>query len=174
MIAWQNKTVSQDQEVFCPTHFQFNLRIVSYTSAQNPINNKLDYIMTNKSLTRIQNFVMFATDQGKVNIDVFFADETLWLTQKLMSQLFNTSKQNISQHLQTIFEEEELQENSVVKKFLTTAVDGKSYQTRRLSKTVGCICWVVPPAAPLGAAVPFLNSNQQNLIFPTSSSPYLP
>ena len=47
-----------------------------------------------------------------------------------MSQLFNTSKQNISQHLQTIFEEEELQENSVVKKFLTTAVDGKSYQTQ--------------------------------------------
>jgi len=50
-------------------------------------------------------------------------------TQKHMAELFQTSKQNIGQHLKNIFEEGELNENSVVKKFFTTAADGKKYQT---------------------------------------------
>ncbi len=82
------------------------------------------------SLEKLNNFVIFKTDKGKVNIDVFFTDDTLWLTQKLMAELFETTKQNVSQHLQNIFEEGELEENSVVKKFLTTASDGKTYETK--------------------------------------------
>ena len=56
-------------------------------------------------------------------------DETVWLSQKHMAELFQTTKQNIGQHLKNIFDEAELDENSVVKKFFTTASDGKRYQT---------------------------------------------
>jgi len=80
-------------------------------------------------LQKLSNFVIFQTEEGKVNIDVFFANETLWLTQKVMAELFDTTKQNISLHLKNIFNEGELEENLVVKEFLTTATDGKSYRT---------------------------------------------
>jgi hypothetical protein len=63
-------------------------------------------------------------------VDVFFAFDTLWLTQKMIAKLFNTTKQNISLHLKNIFKEKELNENSVVKNFLTTANDGKVYKTK--------------------------------------------
>ena len=62
-------------------------------------------------------------------VDLGVENETVWLTQKLMAELFQTTKQNISLHLQNIFEEGELAENSVVKEFLTTASDGKKYKT---------------------------------------------
>jgi len=80
-------------------------------------------------LQKLSNFVIFQTEEGKVNIDVFFAYETLWLTQKVMAELFDTTKQNISLHLKNIFDEGELDEKSVVKEFLITAADGKSYKT---------------------------------------------
>lgn len=80
-------------------------------------------------LQKLSNFVIFQTEEGKVNIDVFFAYETLWLTQKVMAELFDTTKQNVSLHLKNIFDEGELDEKSVVKEFLTTAADGKSYKT---------------------------------------------
>lgn len=84
----------------------------------------------NNDLQKIKNFVIFKTDDGKVNIDVFFFKDTLWLTQKVMAELFGTTKQNISLHLKNIFAEEELVEDSVVKDFLTTASDNKIYQTK--------------------------------------------
>ena len=56
-------------------------------------------------------------------------DETVWLTQQLMAELFQTTKQNIGQHLKNVFLEGELIEDSVVKKFFTTASDGKEYKT---------------------------------------------
>lgn len=86
--------------------------------------------MAKNELQKINNFVIFQTDEGKINIDVFFAEDTLWLTQKVMAELFGTTKQNISLHLQNIFKEQELAENSVVKDFLTTASDNKIYQTK--------------------------------------------
>lgn len=79
---------------------------------------------------KINNFVIFKTNEGKVNIDVFFANDTLWLTQKVMAELFDTTKQNVSLHLKNIFSEEELIEKSVVKDFLTTAADGKKYPVK--------------------------------------------
>lgn len=66
----------------------------------------------------ISNFVIFQTKTWKVNIDVFFKDETLWLTQKKMSELFETTPQNITLHLKNIFESWELSENSTCKDFL--------------------------------------------------------
>lgn len=63
-------------------------------------------------------------------VSVVFQDETFWLSQKGMAELFETSKQNISLHLKNCFNEEELDKESVVKDFLTTATDGKNYKTQ--------------------------------------------
>jgi hypothetical protein len=73
--------------------------------------------------------IIYQTEGGNIKIDVRLENETVWLTQKLMAELFDTTKQNISLHLKNIFDESELDENSVVKEFLTTAEDGKSYKT---------------------------------------------
>lgn len=83
-----------------------------------------------KQLEKLENFVVFESEEGQVNIDVFFHNDNLWLTQKLMAQLFETTKQNISLHLVNLFKEMELQENSVVKEYLTTGSDGKQYKTQ--------------------------------------------
>ena len=64
------------------------------------------------------------------HIEVRIEDETVWLTQLQMVALFQTTKQNISLHINNIFKEEELQENSVVKYSLTTSSDGKKYKTK--------------------------------------------
>lgn len=74
-------------------------------------------------------FLIYEAEDGQVKIDVRFEDETVWLTQQLMADLFQTTKQNIGQHLKNIFAEGELSENSVVKKIFTTAADGKNYET---------------------------------------------
>lgn len=74
--------------------------------------------------------VIYQTDDGDTKIDVRFVDETVWLTQQQMTELFQTSKQNISLHVNNIFKEGELDRNSVVKESLTTASDGKRYKTR--------------------------------------------
>lgn len=71
--------------------------------------------------------IIYQTDDGQTKIDVKFADETVWLTQAQLCDLYQTSKSNISEHVKHIFEEGELEENAVVRKFRTTAVDGKNY-----------------------------------------------
>ena len=74
--------------------------------------------------------LIYQTEGGQTKIEVLLEDETVWLTQKLMAELFQTTKQNTSLHIQNIFSEKELDENSVVKYFLTTAADGKNYRTK--------------------------------------------
>ncbi|KAI4449093.1 hypothetical protein C823_003622 [Eubacterium plexicaudatum ASF492] len=71
--------------------------------------------------------IIYQTDDGQTKIDVKFEDETVWLTQAQLCELYQTSKSNISEHIKHIFEEGELEENSVVRKFRTTAADGKKY-----------------------------------------------
>ena len=73
--------------------------------------------------------LIYETESGSVTVSVFFHNETFWLTQKSIADLFDTTKQNISYHLQNIFSDGELNKNSVVKEFLTTAADGKNYRT---------------------------------------------
>jgi len=75
-------------------------------------------------------FVIYQSEDGQIKLDVRFVDETVWLSQALMAELFGTSKQNVGQHLKNIFLEQELNEESVVKDFFTTAADGKQYRTR--------------------------------------------
>ena len=74
-------------------------------------------------------FLVYPSEDGRVKIEVRLENETVWLTQQHLADLFQTSKQNIGQHLKNIFEEGELTENSVVKNFFTTAADGKDYRT---------------------------------------------
>lgn len=82
-----------------------------------------------KGLQTTSQILIYQTEDGRTKIEVQLQGETVWLTQKHMADLFQSSKQNIGQHLKRIFEEGELEENSVVKKFFTTASDGKNYRT---------------------------------------------
>ena len=73
--------------------------------------------------------VIYQSEEDKVSIDVILQDETVWVTQEQMVALFGKAKSTISEHLKHIFEEGELDQNSVVRFFRTTAADGKSYNT---------------------------------------------
>lgn len=77
----------------------------------------------------IEKFILYTAPTGEVRVDVYLEDETVWLTQKAMAELFGVVKSTISEHLSNIFKEKELLENSVVRKFRTTASDGKPYNT---------------------------------------------
>ena len=80
--------------------------------------------MDNEIINQDNNKILiYTSDDGQVKIQVRLEDENVWLTQNAMAELFNTTKQNISLHIKNIFEEKELDENSVVKENLTTASD---------------------------------------------------
>ena len=63
--------------------------------------------------------IIYQTEDGLTKIDVKIENETVWLSQQQMAELYNTTKQNISLHIKNIFDEEELSEDSTVKEFLT-------------------------------------------------------
>jgi hypothetical protein len=71
--------------------------------------------------------VIYQTINGKTKINVRLENGTVWLTQAQLVQLYDSSKSNISEHIKHIFEEGELDKNSVVRNFRTTATDGKNY-----------------------------------------------
>ena len=73
------------------------------------------------------NMIIYVSKDGNVKVDVNIENEDIWMSQDVMANLYGTSKQNISYHINNIFKEEELDKNSVVKDFLTTAKDGKNY-----------------------------------------------
>ncbi len=74
-----------------------------------------------------EQILIYQTDDGNTHIDVRLEDETIWLTQNQLVELYQTSKSNVSEHIKHIFEEGELDEDSVVRKFRITASDGKNY-----------------------------------------------
>jgi hypothetical protein len=73
-------------------------------------------------------FLLYETEDGRTRVECRFAKDTLWLSQAMMAELFQTTKQNIAKHLKAIFAESELDQDSVVNYWLTTAVDGKNYR----------------------------------------------
>ena len=75
-------------------------------------------------------FLLYTAPDGAVKVDVFFREETVWLTQKALAELFGVKVPAINKHLKNIFESGELAKNSVVSILETTAADGKNYQTR--------------------------------------------
>ena len=81
-------------------------------------------------MEKMNEIVLFETEDKAVTLSVPVEQETVWLTQAQMTELFNTSKQNVSLHINNCFKEGELDKDSVVKDFLTTAADGKNYKTK--------------------------------------------
>ena len=71
--------------------------------------------------------LFYTSKDGKVKMEIHVENETIWMSQQMMAELFRTTKQNIAKHLKRIFEQGELQEESVVNYWLTTAADGKNY-----------------------------------------------
>ncbi|MCQ2314788.1 MAG: virulence RhuM family protein [Bacteroidales bacterium] len=75
------------------------------------------------------NIILYTTDSGSINVQVQYEDGTFWLTQKRMAELFGVDIRTINYHLKEIFQSNELQENSVIRKIRITAADGKNYLT---------------------------------------------
>jgi hypothetical protein len=75
-------------------------------------------------------FLIFTGQAGEDGIEVRVADESVWLTQKLLAELFGVDVRTISEHLSKLFSRAELNEDSVIRKFRTTAADGKNYNTQ--------------------------------------------
>ena len=71
--------------------------------------------------------LIYQNTEGSIKIDVRLEEETVWLTQAQLCDLFQKTKATISEHIKNIFEEKELNEDAVVRKFRTTATDGKTY-----------------------------------------------
>jgi len=85
--------------------------------------------MLNNNLQKT-NFLLYSSGDEKIFVDVYFKNENIWMTQSLMSQLFEIGQPAIAKHLKNIFESEELEENSVYSILEYTANDGKNYKTK--------------------------------------------
>ena len=87
--------------------------------------------MIKDEITKQQSdFILYTSNEGKVNIEVFLQDETIWLTQKAISELYGVQRPAITKHLKNIFDSGELQEDSVSSILEHTAGDGKKYKTK--------------------------------------------
>lgn len=75
-------------------------------------------------------FLIFTQQEGEKSIETRYEEGTIWLTQKLMAQLFDVTIPTINEHLKNVFESQELDQNSVIRKFLITASDGKNYNSQ--------------------------------------------
>ena len=75
-------------------------------------------------------YLTFMTATGESQVNAIYADENVWLSQKMMGQLYDIESHTVTYHLQKIFSDNELSENSVTRKFRVTADDGKNYQTK--------------------------------------------
>jgi len=80
--------------------------------------------------------ILYQTEDGRTRIQCRFENETVWLTQKLMAELFGKDVRTINEHIQNVFAEGELVADSVIRKFRITAADGKSYETRHYNLEV--------------------------------------
>jgi len=75
-------------------------------------------------------YLTFVAASGEGGIEAVYADENVWLTQKMMGQLYDVGVNTVNYHLKKVFSDSELQENSVIRKFRITAADGKNYEAQ--------------------------------------------
>ena len=80
-------------------------------------------------------YLTFVAASGKGGVEAIYADESIWLTQKMMGMLYDVNVRTVNEHLQKIFADSELQEDSVIRKFRITASDGKNYNTQHYHLT---------------------------------------
>jgi hypothetical protein len=85
--------------------------------------------MNKDIVTQESEIIFYSTQEGKTRVEVMYSNETFWLTQKQIAELFGVNIRTINEHLQSIFSNGELQQDSVIRKFRITAVDGKNYLT---------------------------------------------
>lgn len=83
--------------------------------------------MTKSNLTVKSEFLLYTSQDGKVNVNVLFVDETVWLTQGQIAELFDKGRSTIAEHIQNVFKEGELDEHSVCRNFRRTGTDNKEY-----------------------------------------------
>ncbi len=83
----------------------------------------------NNIMPKSSDIIFYSSADGNMHIEVFFKDETFWLSQKRMADLFGVEIPTINYHLKEIFKSGELQEDSAIRKILITADDGKNYLT---------------------------------------------
>jgi hypothetical protein len=91
--------------------------------------------MSNKKIANVPptptgEFLLYTTADGRIRIETRMQNETVWLNQKQLAELFQTSVPNINMHIKNLFDEGELDADSVIQEFLTTAADGKNYRTK--------------------------------------------
>ncbi|MBL7005213.1 MAG: hydroxyacid dehydrogenase, partial [Gammaproteobacteria bacterium] len=86
-------------------------------------------MLNNHPPSNQSNMIIYNTADGKTSVSLYAKDGMVWMTQNQLAELFDTSKQNISLHVDSILKNKELEANSVVKEYLTTAADGKDYST---------------------------------------------
>ena len=83
--------------------------------------------MTDGDSTARSEFLLYTTDDGGSDIEVRLVDETVWLSQLEMAELFDRDVRTINEHIRNVFRERELEEGAVIRKFRITAADGRSY-----------------------------------------------
>lgn len=92
--------------------------------------------MNKKNQNNENQILIYKTKSGKYSVDVLLKDDTVWLTQKQMAELFNKGRPTITEHVRNIFKEQELIEDSVCRNFRHTGTDGKEYQVKYYSLDV--------------------------------------
>jgi|ERR1035437_4970769 hypothetical protein len=90
----------------------------------------------NSGTSASSEIVLYQTEDGRTRVECRFENENVWLTQKLMGELFQKDVRTINEHIQNVFAEGELQPESVIRNFRITAADGKSYETMHYSLDV--------------------------------------
>ena len=80
-------------------------------------------------MEEIKQFVLYKTENGNIKLEIFLEEESLWLSQKMMAELFEVEVNTINYHIKEILKNEELLEDAVIRKFRITASDGKNYNT---------------------------------------------
>jgi len=92
---------------------------------QVPMNNKVSIVRSSAA-----EYLTFVAASGKGGVEAVYADENIWLTQKMMGQLYDVETHTINYHLKKVFADSELEEDSVIRNFRITAADGKNYNTK--------------------------------------------
>ena len=83
-----------------------------------------------REINKMSEMIIYENSHGDIKVDVTFEDESIWLSQSQLCEVFDRAKGTISEHIKNIFEENELKEKAVVRNFRTTANDGKSYDVK--------------------------------------------
>ena len=86
--------------------------------------------------TDIGNILIYQTEKGDTKVDAYFSDNTIWMTQRSIGELYQVSKSSISEHIKNIYLDRELDESSTVRKFRTVQTEGSHQVSREKSKKI--------------------------------------